>query len=83
MKSGLTKMLFTLLIASAVMIGVSAQTEHVIENTRAIEFPDISGYLTLKCDLHMHTVLSDGSVWPDIRVKEAVKEVAARLAKEI
>ena len=41
---------------------------------RAIEFPNIPGYLTLKCDLHMHTVFSDGSVWPDIRVEEAVKD---------
>ncbi len=42
--------------------------------TRTIDFPDIPGYRTLKCDLHMHTVLSDGSVWPDIRVKEALKD---------
>ncbi len=39
---------------------------------RVIEFPDIPGYVTLKTDLHMHTVFSDGSVWPDIRVKEAL-----------
>ena len=43
-------------------------------NNRAIEFPNIPGYLTLKCDLHMHTVFSDGSVWPDIRVEEALKD---------
>ena len=41
---------------------------------RAIEFPNIPGYLTLKCDFHMHTVFSDGSVWPDIRVEEALKD---------
>jgi len=41
---------------------------------RAIEFPDIPGYRTLKCDLHMHTVLSDGSVWPNIRVQEALRD---------
>jgi hypothetical protein len=39
---------------------------------RTISFPDIPGYKTLKCDLHQHTVFSDGSVWPDIRVKEAL-----------
>ncbi len=44
------------------------------ENTRAIEFPDIPGYLTLKCDLHMHTVFSDGNVWPNIRVQEALRD---------
>jgi hypothetical protein len=39
-----------------------------------LKFPDISGYKTLKCDLHQHTVFSDGSVWPDIRVMEAMKD---------
>lgn len=41
---------------------------------RRIEFPDIPGYRTLKCDLHTHTVFSDGSVWPSIRVQEALKD---------
>ena len=42
--------------------------------SREIEFPDIPGYQTLKCDFHIHSVFSDGSVWPDIRVQEAVKD---------
>lgn len=42
------------------------------EHTRKIiNIPDISGYKTLKCDFHMHTVFSDGSVWPSYRVEEA------------
>ena len=41
---------------------------------RKIEFPDLSGYKTLICDLHMHSVFSDGSVWPDIRVQEANRD---------
>jgi hypothetical protein len=44
------------------------------DTERIIEFPDIPGYVTLKCDLHMHTVFSDGSVWPNIRVQEAMKD---------
>ena len=36
--------------------------------------PDIPGYLTLKGDMHMHTVFSDGSVWPSTRVQECVWE---------
>jgi predicted metal-dependent phosphoesterase TrpH len=39
-----------------------------------INIPDIPGYLTLKCDLHMHTVFSDGLVWPTVRVEEAWRE---------
>ncbi len=42
------------------------------DQDRKIEFPDIPGYLTLVADLHQHTVFSDGSVWPDIRVREAI-----------
>ena len=36
-----------------------------------IHLPDIMGYTTLKCDFHMHTVFSDGAVWPTVRVGEA------------
>jgi hypothetical protein len=39
-----------------------------------INFPDILGYKTLKCDFHLHTVFSDGQVWPTTRVDEAVRE---------
>lgn len=36
--------------------------------------PNIEGYETLKCDFHVHTVFSDGKVWPDQRVDEAWNE---------
>src|SRR5690606_18597881 len=36
--------------------------------------PDIPGFVTLHCDLHMHTLFSDGEVWPTIRVAEAQRE---------
>jgi len=36
-----------------------------------VRIPDISGYLTLACDFHVHTVFSDGAVWPTIRPEEA------------
>lgn len=39
-----------------------------------IQFPDPPGYQTLKCDLHMHTVFSDGNVWPTIRIDEAWRQ---------
>lgn len=39
-----------------------------------IKIPDIMGYKTLKCDLHIHTVFSDGLVWPSVRVDEAYRE---------
>ncbi len=36
--------------------------------------PDLPGYRTLKCDFHMHTVFSDGQVWPTLRVLEAWRD---------
>ena len=36
--------------------------------------PTIPGYKTLKADLHIHTVFSDGEVWPTFRVDEAARE---------
>jgi len=50
--------------------GFSQDHSHAIG--RKLKFPDIPGYKTLKCDFHQHTVFSDGSVWPDIRVQEAL-----------
>jgi len=47
---------------------------HGGNNSRKIEFPNLPGFKTLVCDLHMHTVFSDGSVWPNIRVMEANKD---------
>lgn len=39
-----------------------------------INIPGFDGYKTLKCDFHIHTVFSDGSVWPSVRVQEAWTE---------
>ena len=37
-------------------------------------FPDAGGYKVLKADFHIHTVFSDGVVWPVTRVEEAYAE---------
>jgi hypothetical protein len=65
-------LLFTL--GCVVTCALSAQTQHTHTFGRAIRFPDIPGYRTLKCDFHIHSVFSDGSVWPDIRVQEALRD---------
>ena len=39
-----------------------------------IRIPDVPGFHTLKCDFHMHTVFSDGNVWPTWRVDEAWRD---------
>lgn len=38
---------------------------------RIVSIPNIDGYLTLKCDFHMHTVFADAQVSPVGRVREA------------
>lgn len=59
------KKYFFILFASILSLSVQSQ------NRKEIQIPDIPGYKTLKCDFHMHTVFSDGTVWPTIRVLEA------------
>jgi hypothetical protein len=40
----------------------------------SVGLPDIPGFHTLKGDLHLHTVFSDGQVWPSFRVFEARRD---------
>ncbi|HOX38762.1 MAG TPA: histidinol-phosphatase [Candidatus Brocadiia bacterium] len=60
------KLLLILVLALVLARSLSAQ-----EVRNEIAFPDVPGYVTLKCDFHMHTVFSDGDVWPPVRVEEA------------
>jgi len=39
-----------------------------------IDIPNLKGFVTLKCDFHIHTVFSDGNVWPTVRIAEAYRE---------
>ena len=57
-----------------VLFVLPASGQQHTHEARFIEFPDVPGYKTLKVDLHMHTVFSDGSVWPNIRVQEAIRD---------
>jgi 3',5'-nucleoside bisphosphate phosphatase len=41
---------------------------------RVLDLPEIPDYYLLKVDFHMHTVFSDGYVWPVTRVEEAFME---------
>ena len=50
---------------------VSYNVHHSRTFVNKINFPNLDGYITLLCDFHMHTVFSDGHVWPTVRVEEA------------
>lgn len=45
-----------------------------VKARKEIRLPQIDGYNLLKCDFHIHTVFSDGIVWPTLRVQEAWEE---------
>lgn len=71
--------LITLLL-SAVSFIVSAQPDDGVlrmnefrnsPKRQVVQIPGFSGYQALKCDFHIHTVFSDGHVWPLVRVQEA------------
>jgi len=57
-----------LLLAVILMLPIFSQSKG------KINIPDLSGYVTLKCDFHIHTVFSDGYVWPTVRIDEAYRE---------
>lgn len=50
-------------------LSLNAQIENIDRQEMIV--PDIPGYQTLKCDFHVHTIFSDGTVWPTVRVTEA------------
>jgi hypothetical protein len=66
--------LLTIILSLTLFGKITAQRQNYYEQERIIEFPDIPGYQTLKCDFHQHTVFSDGHVWPTIRIEEALKD---------
>ena len=52
-----------------------------IAAARKITFPKLAdGRSVLAVDLHTHSVFSDGSVWPDVRVEEAKRDGLFALA---
>ena len=62
------KVLIGVALAVTCLMSAQAQRRH------EIQVPNPDGYTTLKCDFHMHTVFSDGLVWPTVRVDEAYRE---------
>lgn len=74
--------LLALLITALCSFGQNRKGDGMIyldENRRPqfrenLMIPNANGYKVLKCDFHMHTVFSDGRVWPTIRNQEVWEE---------
>lgn len=67
MKVNSTNGIFKLVALVVVLLGYMANAQV----RKEVKIPDLPGYKTLKGDFHVHTVYSDGRVWPDIRIQEA------------
>lgn len=69
------KLLRTVTLSFALIVALDASAhENLIRVRTEVNIPDIPGYMTLKCDFHIHTVFSDGNVWPSVRPEEAWRE---------
>lgn len=68
------KHLLLIIFICCVSILKAQEKPHSHASNRKIEFPDIDGFKTLISDFHQHTVFSDGNVWPNIRVQEALRD---------
>jgi histidinol phosphatase-like PHP family hydrolase len=60
------------LIFIAFLIALTATS--AFGQRRIFNLPNIPGYVTLKGDFHLHTVFSDGNVWPTMRIDEAWRD---------
>ena len=59
--------LLILLLANAIARGQTPVRQ-------ALPVPDVPGFKTLKADFHLHTVFSDGNVWPTVHVQDAWRD---------
>lgn len=55
----------------ALLLFLFLATPLIAQVRREIAIPDLPEHRTLVCDFHMHTVFSDGTVWPTVRIDEA------------
>ncbi len=62
------------ILVSLLFLGISTSSLFAQSNRVKFVTPKIDGYHLLTADFHVHTVFSDGSVWPTTRVDEAVAE---------
>lgn len=62
------KFLLVSFVLALAVVSAEAQSK------KKFQLPEINGIELVKCDLHMHTVYSDGMVWPTVRIDEAVRD---------
>jgi hypothetical protein len=60
------------LLVILVLTGTIAAAQAPVR--QALPVPDLAGFKTLKADFHLHTVFSDGNVWPTVHVQDAWRD---------
>ena len=60
----------TIALVAALYLGLEVPED----SRRPLAVPDVPGYVTLKGDFHLHSVFSDGEVWPTVHVREAWRD---------
>ena len=70
----LKRILLILIPCLVLTVQAFAQIQEKQDVQKKISLPNIPGFQTLKGDFHMHTVFSDGHVWPSFRVNEALRD---------
>jgi hypothetical protein len=63
--------LITILFASFTWGAIPTTAQRTMNSRKNLHVPNIEGFITLKCDFHIHTCFSDGEIWPGQRVDEA------------
>ncbi len=56
------------------LFGLFIHVQYSTAQDKKVNFPEVDGYKVLVCDPHIHSVFSDGGVWPTIRVEEGIRE---------
>lgn len=69
---GMNRLKMKISVLAFLMLANFAVFSQISKNS--LKLPEIPGYQLLKCDFHIHTVFSDGMVWPTTRVNEAFQE---------
>src|SRR5918996_2544961 len=60
--------------AVALLLGAALHAQVPPPVRHELRVPDLPGLKTLKGDFHLHTVFSDGRVWPTVHVQEAWRD---------
>ena len=61
-------------LAAALIVSGAAIAAQAPTVRQPLPVPDLPGFRTLKGDFHLHTVFSDGNVWPTVHVQEAWRD---------